>query len=631
LRSRLDYGEIGLKVGVEIHLQLSTERKLFCHCPTALDEKATGRFTRRLRPTQSELGQVDPAALFEFEKGKIIEYWNPEASSCLVEMDEEPPHSLNPEALFSAIRMARFLHSYVADEIHVMRKIVIDGSNTGGFQRTCIVALGGDILLDDGESVPIQTVCLEEDAARIVKQKEGVSTYMLDRLGIPLIEVVTSPAIGSPSKAVDVALRIGRIGRATGYVKDELGAIRQDANISVGDGTVVEVKGIQRLSQLRKVVEFEAQRQVSLVNISNELGSKGVSEDDLQVQPVDVSEAYEDTKSETLSEALSRGDKIYAVKLKGFSGLLSRDTAPGYRLASEMVEKVRFWTDVKGLFHTDEMPSQGITDREIRRMMSKLSASDGDAAVFIFGEPAEITEALRRVLERALEALSGVPYETRGCREDARTYFLRPRPGMSRMYPETDIPPVPVTPELLQRVDSVPITDPRVEIDRLVEMGLTRQLAREIFDSRHYDLFLSLAPDLKKVKSSFVASSLTGILRNLEKEGYDVSKLSRERIEGIFRAVDEGRTAKESVGSLFEFMSESPEKGVEESLEALGLVMLPRAEIERIVEEVVGRMNLEGEPERVLAKAVGQVMSVVRGRAESSVVSELVRKRLGKE
>ena len=64
-------------------------------------------FERRLRPTQSELGQIDPAAVFEFNKGRVNLYkWNPE-SACLVDADEEPPHPPNKEAIETAILIGR--------------------------------------------------------------------------------------------------------------------------------------------------------------------------------------------------------------------------------------------------------------------------------------------------------------------------------------------------------------------------------------------------------------------------------------------------------------------------------------------------------------------------------------------
>lgn len=212
-----------IKVGLEIHRQLNTEHKLFCMCPTQLtEEPAESRFLRRLRPTQSELGQVDQAALFEFHRGKGIMYEADHETSCLIEMDEEPPSKLNPEAVEVCLTAALLMNARPVDEIHVMRKIVIDGSNTTGFQRTSVVALNG-VLTVDGITIPIYQISLEEDAARKTGQTRDTSGYRIDRLGIPLIEVTTAPVLHSPSEVEKVALAIGNVLRATRKVKARIG------------------------------------------------------------------------------------------------------------------------------------------------------------------------------------------------------------------------------------------------------------------------------------------------------------------------------------------------------------------------------------------------------------------------
>ncbi len=229
----IDYEKVGLKVGLEIHQQLNTSAKLFCSCkPELFKEEPEITFVRGLRPTQSELGQVDPAAYFEFQKGVKILYEANRATSCLVEMDEEPPHPLNSEAVETVLTVALMMKAKPVDEIHVMRKTVIDGSNTTGFQRTCVIALNGEIIVGE-KTIPIQHAGLEEDAARKTGGEEGNMTrYRIDRLGIPLIEIATGPVIKSPKEAEEVALAIGRVLRATGKVIRGLGTIRQDINIS---------------------------------------------------------------------------------------------------------------------------------------------------------------------------------------------------------------------------------------------------------------------------------------------------------------------------------------------------------------------------------------------------------------
>ena len=363
----IDYSSIGLKVGIEIHRQLDTKSKLFCDCPTTMSEADPSvRFLRRLRPTQSELGQVDPAALFEFQKGRAVIYESDDRTSCLVEMDEEPPKDLNPEAVEIALEASVLTNSEPVDEIHVMRKIVIDGSNTTGFQRTCVVAMDGCVTVDE-KKIPIQQISLEEDAARKTSESGLTVNYRIDRLGIPLIEISTGPVITSPEETERVAKAIGDILRDTGRVKRGLGTVRQDLNVSIRDGALIEIKGVQELDLISKVINYEVSRQLELLQIRSQLVSRGIKEAHIGNELVDVSPLFSNTKSKLIREALGSGGVALAVKIPGFGGLLGRELAPGLRLGTEMASRASFWGRVGGIFHTDELPAYGISEDEVRR------------------------------------------------------------------------------------------------------------------------------------------------------------------------------------------------------------------------------------------------------------------------
>ena len=278
-----------IKVGLEIHQMLDTRGKLFCECPTTLrHDKPHLVFKRWLRVAKSELGEIDPAALFEYEKGRIYHYEAYMDSVCLVEMDEEPPHSLNREALRIALTIALMLNCRVVDEVHVMRKIVIDGSNTTGFQRTALIGFDGYVEIGE-KRIPILTICLEEDAARKISEDKEKVIYRLDRLGIPLIEIATGPVISSPKEAGLVARKIGQLLRMTGRVKRGLGTIRQDLNVSVKGGARVEIKGVQELELIPKIVELEVKRQVELLRIRDELRNRNIKEEALKEEFIAVS------------------------------------------------------------------------------------------------------------------------------------------------------------------------------------------------------------------------------------------------------------------------------------------------------------------------------------------------------
>ena len=298
------YSKIGFKSGLEIHQQLNSKEKLFCSCqPELFKEDPQYTFLRKLRPAQSELGKVDDAALFEFQKEKQILYETNNDTACLVEMDEEPPHDLNSEAVEITLLTSLMMNMKPVDEVHVMRKMVIDGSNTTGFQRTCVVALNGAIDVK-GKSVEISQVSLEEDAARKMGTEGQLIRYRIDRLGIPLIEITTAPVLYTPQEAQDAAATIGRILRATRRVRRGLGTIRQDVNVSIRDGALIEIKGVQELDLVSQVIENEVQRQLSLLELKEELKNRGVTESDLTEDFVDVTNVFMNSKSKVLALSL---------------------------------------------------------------------------------------------------------------------------------------------------------------------------------------------------------------------------------------------------------------------------------------------------------------------------------------
>ncbi|MAH48593.1 Glu-tRNA(Gln) amidotransferase GatDE subunit E [Candidatus Pacearchaeota archaeon] len=256
-----------IKAGLEIHQQLDTH-KLFCTCPSLLrTEKPQFTIERKLNPVVGETGKIDIAAEYEKTKNKkfIYEVYD---TNCLVELDEEPPHQINPQALDIAIQIALLFNCKIFPVTQIMRKTVVDGSNTSGFQRTVLIAHDGHIETSEGK-VGIETIALEEDAARIISHEDDQSTFRLDRLGIPLVEITTKPDLKSPEQIKEAALKIGEILRAAN-VKRGIGTIRQDLNISTPSHPRVEIKGFQNPKIMIKTIENEVERQK--INVSQSSG-----------------------------------------------------------------------------------------------------------------------------------------------------------------------------------------------------------------------------------------------------------------------------------------------------------------------------------------------------------------------
>jgi glutamyl-tRNA(Gln) amidotransferase subunit E len=625
----MDYERMGLKVGIEIHQELATRHKLFCSCPPRLsDGEPDYTFTRKLRPSQSELGEVDPAALFEFLKGKTIVYQGSHDTNCLVEMDEEPPGSLDQEALDISLTFSLMTGGVPVDEVQVMRKTVVDGSNTGGFQRTSVVSLGGAVEAE-GKTYRLEQVAVEEDAARKMAEEGDTITYRLDRLGIPLIEITTAPEMHTPEEVYMVAARIGAILRATGMVRRGLGTIRQDVNVSILGGAIIEIKGVQDLNLMPTMVEYEAQRQATLIEIAEELKGRGVTPASLIQEPVDVSEVFKETGSKILGSALKRGGKVVALKLPGFGGLTGRELCPGRRLGTEMSDHAKFGGGVRGVFHTDELPGYSITAEEVQALRDRVAAGEADAVVIVADEESKCVAALGAVVDRAEQALHGVPEETRSANPDGTTRYTRPRPGAARMYPETDVKPVKVTPGKLEELRAALPEMPEARLRRFMEdYSLNEKLATQVVDSDYTGLFEELAREGHS--TTLLAVTLTEDLTRLRRDGVPVEGLGDEALRDAFTLVEGGAATKESLPDVLAWLAENSGRKATEALSALGLGMMSSEELAELINGVVEeKADLVAERGmRAMGPLMGVVMGQVRGRAKPQEVQRLLQSAL---
>jgi len=628
----IDYAKVGLKVGLEIHQQLNVHSKLFCSCPPELfKEEPEITFLRRLRPTQSELGQIDPAAYFEFQKGVKIVYEANKATSCLVEMDEEPPHPINLDSVGVVLTAALMMNMQPVDEVHVMRKTVIDGSNTTGFQRTCIIALDGWIKVGE-KTIPMQAASLEEDAARkTTTLDEGKTTcYRIDRLGIPLIEVATAPVIYSPVEAQEVAFAIGSILRDTGKVMRGLGTIRQDLNVSLPNGALIEIKGVQELELISIVVEYEVQRQLGLISVKEELVNRGVKTEAIKQDFVDVSNIFNGTKCKVIRKAVDKKQKVLAVKLQKFGGLLKRELMPDFRVGTELSDRAKFWGRVGGIFHTDEMPNYGITSEEVEALQKAVNAEKDDAVVFVADTEENVYDALKAVVERAQEAIIGIPAETRTAKDDGTTRYMRPRPGAARMYPETDIPPAPITDEIVQKVrNNLPEPNDKKVARLIKEYGLNEKLAKQLPDSEYNLLFEEIVKQTG-IQASTVAAFLTETVKALKREGVQVENVSEDQIRIIFKSVGTGELAKEAIADVFSWLSKNNGKDIKHAVDALGLKMFTETDLALIVDRIVAanKQTTDKLGKNAYGVLMGAVMKEVRGKANPELVAKLLQKRL---
>ncbi|MDD1674798.1 MAG: Glu-tRNA(Gln) amidotransferase subunit GatE, partial [Methanomicrobiales archaeon] len=570
-----------------------------------------GEFSRYLRATVSEMGEIDRAAQEEMKHDRKFRYYAYD-TTCLVENDEEPPAPVNDEALSVCLTIARMFDMTPVPQVHTMRKLVIDGSNTSGFQRTALIAFNGT-LPDGGQ---IETICLEEEAAQRVKDE----VFSLDRLGIPLIEITTSPCMHTPEEVQKVAEHIGMVLRSTGKVKRGLGTIRQDVNISIADGARVEIKGVQDLDLIAEVVRREVQRQQSLLSIRDELKKRGASAD--ATTGLEVTGLFLETKSTVLKKA----KKIHAVVLKGFAGLVGSEIQPERRLGSEMSDYARK-CGVGGIFHTDELPAYGVTADEVTHLRTHMHAREQDCVILVAGtNEKQAACAISQVITRARLALSDtpVPEETRKMLESGSTAYMRPLPGAARMYPETDVLPVLIDDA---RWDAVVIPELLTEkAQRFAqEYGIEKNYALQLVSSDKLPLFNQAVEE--GIKPKLAAFSILSTSTELRREGVDMQNIPDQAYLDVWHAVDAGKAAREAIPDLFRSIAAGST-----SAEALAKLApaVSREELENIVRKIIAdrRDYITQKGRAALGPLMGVVMAEVRGSVDGKVVSEILRKEI---
>lgn len=611
--------------GIEIHQQLDT-KKLFCACDSCLRDDGYGSYFRKLRPTTSEMGHIDRAALAQFKRNIGFRYQcSSGPTTCLVDLDEEPPHEVNGDAMETTLVFSTMLGASIIDEIEFMRKIVVDGSNTGGFQRTALVAVDGSIDVN-GKRIGILSVCLEEDAARKIETTSNEVLYRLDRLGIPLIEVATAPDMRTPEEVMEVAAKLGSLLRATKRVKRGIGTIREDLNISIPGGARIEIKGCQELRLLPDFVRNEVARQKMLIRIKGILAQRGVKA--VPEDTIDVTQVFADCPSKVIKGALSEGGKVLAVKLPGFAGVMNGDNKT-LRLGAEMAGYART-KGVKGIFHSDELPNYGIEQPYVDKLRNVLGMTgEHDAFAICAEKEKKAKDALQMAVGRANQAILGVPEETRDPLPDGTTRYSRPLPGADRMYPETDVPPTTITPERLRRIAANMPEFPEETIERLMKTyGINRQQSAQIVNNSYDSIFSRISDEFGM--AAVAATMFLNTYSELEREGLDMAAVTDEGLFRMFTMLRDNCFAKEALPALLREMAKGTP--VEKAIGKLGLESVGTDEASCIIAGIVKEREefIRGKGLAAIGPLMGPVMAALRGKIDGKQANDLLEREIKK-
>jgi len=622
MKKTIDYKKIGLKSGIEIHAQLEG-KKLFCSCPTIIrEDEPHFKIKRKLKAVVGETGVVDEAASAEQVKNKDFIYYGYDDTTCLVEIDEEPPHIMNKGALMLCLQMCKHLNSRIVDEVQIMRKTVIDGSNTTGFQRTALVGYNGNLEISN-KKILIDSVAIEEDSAKIVNRNSGQDIYNISRLGIPLIEIATAPNMNTPAEVIEVAEKIGMYLRSLEEntcqsIKRGLGTIRQDINVSVVGGNRVEIKGAQDLKLIKDLIDNEISRQLKLIEIQKRIDDKKLILDFKNTEIKNITTIFKNTECSLIKKSMnSNGDKsanknkcvVLAIKLPNFSGILGESTTDTKRIGSEISDYAKK-AGVGGIIHSDEKITEkyGISVKEINAIKIELKVDEKDAFIVVVDEEVKAKSAILNAIKRLNRLNEGVIKEVRKANLDGTTSYMRPMPGGARMYPETDT--LPIIPDLDNVKVGMTIEERVKEYQKL---GIKDGDIANIIAREYFEIFNRLSDDLD-LDVNFLAVNLVS--------GSKIISPSYEIYKPIFKAIQKETISRNSFGDILKLIKD----GDEVNLAISKKENLPKKEVEKIVDLVISEIGSVDSSK--IGLIMGKVMIKAEGRVDGKLANEIIREKL---
>ena len=578
--TQADYDRIGFMSGLEVHQQLATKEKLFCRCPAGIFQKPDqfdAELLRHMRPTLSEMGEYDGTALMEFKTRKNIIYRIAHRTACTYEVDDTPPFPINPEALQYALEITLASKLKVVGEVHITRKQYLDGSIPTGFQRTAILGIDGEIPLRH-KKVRLIQLSVEEDACREVSDIGHTRIYRTDRLGMPLIETVTYPDMVNPDEVEEAGNVIRFLNRSTGRVRTGIGAGRQDVNVSCKGGTRIEVKGVAHTKWIPEVTHVECFRQWALLAIREKLKAR-IQKEDWKMSYTELDPKQFHFYFDPITDAIKRGEKVYAVNLPQFAGLLSHFTQPGHPFYCEFAERLKVIACIERPNMATSEDVEDVVSRSVFEKAAKaLNAGDNDAQIIFWAADDDVKTALETIEERALMAFDGVPHETRKALPDGTTIFERVLPGADRMYPDTDSAPIPLTNDY---IESLKKNIPESIADRYAQLDQWHVPA----DCYKYILTYNFFPLIKRITEElgicpkYLGTFFGQRLKHLHGQ-YGKIPFYTDRIYDLFAFLKQEGLDKSIAPDLLKLMFEHPTADFAELLKLTSYRKMTKAEIE---------------------------------------------------
>jgi glutamyl-tRNA(Gln) amidotransferase subunit E len=569
------YDSIGFMSGLEVHQQLLTEEKLFCHCPAGIynhSDDFDAEIIRHMRPTLSELGEYDGTALMEFKTRKEIIYRINNENACTYEVDDTPPFPINMDALEKALEISLLSKLNIVGEVHITRKQYLDGSIPTGFQRTAILGVEGELELPHKKIRLIQ-LSIEEDSCREISDIGHIRVYKTDRLGMPLIETVTYPDFVNPDEVKEGCDYIRFLNRSTGKVRTGMGAGRQDVNVSCKGGSRVEIKGVAHTKWIPELTHNEAFRQWALLQIKDMLLSRIDNPDDWKTNTISVKNLFKDI------DGISDKEKVIAINLPKFEGALSYFTQPNQMFADELINRLKVIACIEkpNMTHSEELEPM-LNESQWEKIKKLLTSKPVDAQVIIWGDEADMATAIETIEERCKMALVGVPEETRKSFEDGTTIFERVLPGADRMYPDTDSAPIPLKDSYIQSLNAGLPRDVIDNYKQLKKWGVPESVYTYIFSKNLFPIIEKIINELG-VKPSYAGTFFGHEVKFAEGHYKGPEKFDYEKVYKVFSFLNKNGITHELAEKMLPEMIVHPKMDYDSILTSINFKKYSKEEI----------------------------------------------------
>ena len=575
------YDQLGFMSGLEVHQQLKTKHKLFCHCPAGIyntDDDFDAEIIRHMRPTLSELGEYDGTALMEFKTRKKIIYRINNENACTYEIDDTPPFLMDKEALENALIISLLSKLNIVGEVHITRKQYLDGSIPAGFQRTAILGVEGEIYLKH-KKVRLIQLSIEEDSCREISDIGHTRIYKTDRLGMPLIETVTYPDMVNPDEVREACDYIRFLNRSTGLVRTGMGAGRQDVNVSCTGGTRIEIKGVAHTKWIPELTHNEVFRQWALLRVRDELKKRVKDTKKWKMTSKKINPVNLPLTKDFVSFLKKNKYRLMAVNLPDFGELLSHFTQPGKVFADEISDRLKVIACLErpNMYHSEQI-DKPLPAKLWYAVREQLKSGDNDGQILFWAVDDDIPTALETIEERCQMAFDGVPQETRKSFEDGTTVFERVLPGADRMYPDTDSAPIPLEDKYIESLEKNLPTDVIDRYKQMKKWDIPEDTYAYIFSKNLFPLIEDISKDLK-IPPKFIGVFLGHRMKFVEGHFVSNSDFDFRKIYDMFQFIVENKLDKSIAYKMVSVVYEHPLMDFESVLTVINFKKRTTAEI----------------------------------------------------